>query len=127
MTGSQIREVLEQSLSLLHGMAQVSGLRASYDMQRPAQHRLVELRIQGQPVDDRKTYRVAVTSFIGEGGDDYNTFVKLRPLEKGPLLSDIVMDYFRQHDEILPPQMNRLVPLNESDRTIRMTPTSPEE
>ncbi len=122
MTGAQIREILEQSFSLLHGMAQVSGLRAVYDLRRPLGHRLVELRIGGEPADDRKVYRVATTSFIGEGGDDYKTFLNLRPGEKGPLLSDVVIDYIRAHREVAPPPMNRLVPLNESDRTIRMKP-----
>src|SRR5260370_707674 len=51
MTGAQIREILEQSFSLLHGMAQVSGLRAVYDLRRPLGHRLVGLRIGGEPAD----------------------------------------------------------------------------
>ena len=120
LTGAQIREVLEQSLSLLHGMAQVSGLRAVYDMRRPIGHRLVDLQIGGRPVDDRKTYRAAISSFIGEGGDDYKTFLNLHPMEKGPLLSDIVMDYFRTNHSVGPPPMGRLIPVNKSDRTVRM-------
>jgi len=125
MTGAQIREVLEHSLSLIHGMAQVSGLRAIYDMRQPVGHRLVELRIGGQLVDDRKLYRVGITNFIAEGGDEYYTLMKSQPIEKGPLLSEIVMDYFRKHREVSPPQLGRLVPLNESDRTVPMVPKSP--
>jgi 2',3'-cyclic-nucleotide 2'-phosphodiesterase (5'-nucleotidase family) len=125
MTGAQIREVLEHSLSLIHGMAQVSGLRAIYDMRQPVGHRLVELRIGGQLVDDRKLYRVGITNFIAEGGDEYYTLMKSQPIEKGPLLSEIVMDYFRKHREVSPPQLGRLVPLNESDRTVPMIPKSP--
>jgi len=125
MTGAQIREVLEHSLSLIHGMAQVSGLRAIYEMRQPVGHRLVELRIGGQLVDDRKLYRVGITNFIAEGGDEYYTLMKSQPIEKGPLLSEIVMDYFRKHREVSPPQLGRLVPLNESDRTVPMVPKSP--
>jgi len=125
MTGAQIREVLEHSLSLIHGMAQVSGLRAIYDMRQPVGHRLVELRIGGQLVDDRKLYRVGITNFIAEGGDEYYTLMKSQPIEKGPLLSEIVMDYFRKHREVSPPPLGRLVPLNESDRTVPMVPKSP--
>ena len=125
MTGAQIREVLEHSLSLIHGMAQVSGLRAIYDMRQPVGHRVVELRIGGQLVDDRKLYRVGITNFIAEGGDEYYTLMKSQPIEKGPLLSEIVMDYFRKHREVSPPPLGRLVPLNESDRTVPMVPKSP--
>ena len=120
LTGAQIREILEHSFSLIHGMAQVSGLRAVYDMKRPVGSRLVELKIGGNQVDDQKLYRVAVTNFIAEGGDEYYTFMKLHPIDKGPLLSDIVMDYFRKHHEVSPPQMGRLVPINESDKTAPM-------
>jgi 2',3'-cyclic-nucleotide 2'-phosphodiesterase (5'-nucleotidase family) len=127
MTGAQIREVLEHSLSLIHGMAQVSGLRAVYDMRRPVGHRLVELKIGGQPADDRKVYRVAITSFIAEGGDEYYTLMKSQPAEKGPLLSDVVMDYVRRRREILPPQMGRLIPLNESDRRVLMDSKRPDK
>ena len=125
MTGAQIREVLEHSFSLIHGMAQVSGLRAVYDMRRPAGRRIVELQIGGQPVDDRRVYRAAVTSFIAEGGDEYYTLMKSQPIEKGPLLSEIVMDYFRKHHEVSPPQAGRLVPLRESDRRVPMAPKPP--
>jgi 2',3'-cyclic-nucleotide 2'-phosphodiesterase (5'-nucleotidase family) len=121
MTGAQIREVLEHSLTLVHGMAQVSGLLAVYDMRRPEGRRLVDLRIAGRPADDRKTYRVAITNFIAEGGDEYYTLMNSKPLEKGPLLSDVVMDYVRKRRELTPPSTGRLVPVNEADRKVRMS------
>jgi 2',3'-cyclic-nucleotide 2'-phosphodiesterase (5'-nucleotidase family) len=121
-SGAQIREILEHSFSLVHGMAQVSGLRAVYDMRRPVGQRLVELKIAGQPVVDSKTYRVAITSFIAEGGDEYYTLMKSQPIAKAGLLSDILMDYIRKQREIAPPQMGRLMPLNEKDRRVPMAP-----
>lgn len=121
MTGAQIREVLEHSLTLVQGMAQVSGLRAVYDMRRSKGGRLVEMQIGGRPAEDRKTYHVAITSFIAEGGDECYTLMKSRPLEKGPLLSDVLMDYVRKRRVITPPQTGRLVPLNEGDRNVRMS------
>jgi 2',3'-cyclic-nucleotide 2'-phosphodiesterase (5'-nucleotidase family) len=125
ITGAQIREVLEHSFSLIHGMAQVAGLRAVYDMRRPVGNRLIDLQIGGKPVEDSKTYRVAITSFMAEGGDEYYTFMKLQPIEKGPLLSDVVMDYIRKHREVSLPQTGRLVPVNEKDRTVPMAPRRP--
>lgn len=111
MTGEQIREVLEHSFSLIHGMAQVSGMTATYDMNRPVGSRLVELRINGELARDDRIYHVATTSFIGEGGDEYYTFMKLEPTSKGPLLSEVLMDHIRKHHEVTQPQMNRLVAL----------------
>lgn len=111
MTGAEIREVLEQSFSLERGMAQVSGLRATYDMKRPIGNRLVELRIGDKPVDDKKTYRVATNSFLTQGGDLYQTFLRVKQQDTGKLLSDVVMDYFRERRDVEPPRLGRLVPV----------------
>lgn len=109
MTGTEIREVLEQSLSLERGMAQVSGLRAVYDMKRPVGNRLVELQINGKPVEDGRVYRVATNSFLGQGGDLYQTFLRLKVISEEKLLSEIVIDYLRKHKVIEPPKMGRLI------------------
>jgi len=110
MTGAQIREVLEQGFTLERGMIQVSGLRAVYDRKRPAGRRLLELEIGGRPVDDAKTYRVATNSFLAEGGDLYQTFLRAKPIQRGGLLSEVVMEYLRKQKEIEPPRLGRLVP-----------------
>jgi 2',3'-cyclic-nucleotide 2'-phosphodiesterase (5'-nucleotidase family) len=52
LTGAQIRKIVEQGLTLLRGMIQVSGLVARYDLARPMGQRLIDLTIGGQPVED---------------------------------------------------------------------------
>ncbi|HEX9637901.1 MAG TPA: bifunctional UDP-sugar hydrolase/5'-nucleotidase [Acidobacteriota bacterium] len=111
MTGAQIREVLEQGLTLERGLPQVSGLRAVYDLSRPPRQRLLELRIGGAPVEDARSYRVATNSFLGQGGDLYQTFLESEKLEDGGvLLSELVMDYLREQKRIEPPESGRWVP-----------------
>lgn len=110
MTGAQIKEVMEQGFSLERGMIQVSGLKAIYDMSRPVGSRLVSLEINGVPVDDRKTYKIATNSFVAQGGDLYQTFLGTKQGEEGPLLSDIVMDYLKRKGTVGPPAMGRLLP-----------------
>ncbi len=114
MTGAQIREVLEQGLSLERGLIQVSGLRATYDMSRPAGKRLVEFRIGDSLVDDKRLYRVATNSFVAQGGDLYQTFLSTKQVDSGKSLSDVVMDYFRKHGEVEAPKLGRLVPVTSS-------------
>jgi len=109
MTGGEIREVTEQGLSLERGLIQVSGLRATYDLKRPTNQRLIELTIGGSPVDDRKTYRVVTGSFLAQGGDLYQTFLRVKQTDTGKSLSDVVMEYFRKHGEIQSPGKGRLV------------------
>jgi 2',3'-cyclic-nucleotide 2'-phosphodiesterase (5'-nucleotidase family) len=110
LTGAQVREVLEQGFTLERGMVQVSGLRATYDLSRPRGRRLLGLEIGGRPAEGQRTYRVATNSFLAQGGDLYETFLGTKPTEGGKLLSEVVMDYFREKGEVGAPRMGRLVP-----------------
>ena len=109
MTGAEIREILEQGLSLERGLIQVSGLRATFDLKRQIGKRLIELRIGDQPVDDRKTYKVATSSFLAEVGDLYQTFLRIKQMDSKKALSEVVMEYFQKHREVDAPKMGRLV------------------
>lgn len=51
--------------------AQVSGIRYTFDPSLPSGSRVTEVTIGGQPLDPKKTYRLAVPSFIAGGGDNY--------------------------------------------------------
>jgi 5'-nucleotidase/UDP-sugar diphosphatase len=111
MTGAQIREVIEQGLSLERGLIQASGLRATYDITKQNGQRLVELKIGGAPVNDTRVYRVATNSFIAQGGDLYQTFLQTKQTDTGTALSDMVIEYFRKHGLIARPIPGRLVPV----------------
>lgn len=110
MTGAQIREVLEQGFTLERGMIQVSGLVAVYDLKRPDGKRLMELKIGDQPVNEKALYRVATNSFLVQGGDLYQTFLKAKQVYSGPLISESVMEYLRERREVDWPKMGRLLP-----------------
>ncbi len=90
-------------------MAQVSGLRATYDINRPIGARLVTLEVGGQPVEDGKIYRVATNSFLGEGGDGYLSFKQGREVARDKLLSELLCDHVSAVKTIEPPAMGRLV------------------
>lgn len=113
MTGAQIREVLEQGLSLERGLIQVSGLRAVYDFERPVGQRLLEATVGGVPLEARRAYRVATNSFLAQGGDLYSTFLDAKTIaDTSELLSDVVMDHFRTKKQVGAPRMGRLVPVS---------------
>ena len=114
MTGAQIREVLEQGLSLERGMVQVSGLTATYDLKRRPGERLLDVRIGGHQMEPQRAYRVATNSFLGQGGDLYQTFLRVRQTDTGHPLSEIVIAEFQKRGEITSPRMARLVPAPES-------------
>jgi 2',3'-cyclic-nucleotide 2'-phosphodiesterase/3'-nucleotidase len=123
MTGAQIREVIEQGLSLERGLIQASGLRATYDITKQNGQRLVELRIGGAPVNDTRVYRVATNSFIAQGGDLYQTFLQTKQTDTGTALSDLVIEYSRKHassparsPELVPVTIQRAAGVSGSER-----------
>lgn len=110
MDGAALRGVLEQGFSLQAGMIQGSGLRATYDLQRPIGARLISLEIAGRPVEDAKIYRVATNSFLAEGADGFSEFKRGKVIARDQLLSDVLSDYIRTAQTIAPPTPGRLVP-----------------
>jgi len=112
LTGAQIRAVLEQGFTLKRGMIQVSGLVARYDLGRPDGHRLIELSIGGQPARHDRTYRVAVNSFLAEGGDLYSTFQTAKQVDHiTSTVAEVAEAYFRASGgPVPPPVLSRLVP-----------------
>lgn len=110
LSGAQVREVLEQGFTLERGMIQVSGLVAEYDLARPRGQRLVNVKVGGEPLDARRTYIVATNSFVGQGGDLYETFLQARRVaESGEDLATAVIDYLRERGEPPWPKPGRLV------------------
>jgi 2',3'-cyclic-nucleotide 2'-phosphodiesterase (5'-nucleotidase family) len=111
MTGDQIRRALEQSLTLERGLLQVSGLEIVYDLSKPERQRLVSMRRQGRPIQPTDELEVAVSGFLAEGGDLYDSFpeaTKLRTLGK---VSDVVIDFFKGSDVVKVPPRGRQSPV----------------
>jgi 5'-nucleotidase len=89
VTGATLRAALEHGVSRSREdkqpgrFPQVSGLRFNFDASRPAGSRVTEVTVNGQPLDDRKTYTLATTTFLAvEGGDDYQMLRNQRFLIK---------------------------------------------
>lgn len=77
ITGAELRSMLE------HGVArsaedsepgrfpQVSGIRFTFDASRAAGSRVMDVTVNGLPLDDKKKYTLATTNFLADGGDGY--------------------------------------------------------
>jgi 5'-nucleotidase len=81
VTGATIRAALEHGVSRSAEdtepgrFPQVSGLRFTFDARRPAGSRLVEVTVGGQPLDDKKKYSLATSTFLAlDAGDEYTMF-----------------------------------------------------
>jgi len=95
VTGATLRAALEHGVSRSAedsqpgGFPQVSGVRFSFDASRPAGARLVDVKVNGLPLDDAKKYTLTTTTFIAlDGGDGYSMFkgsTVIIPPERAPV------------------------------------------
>ncbi|MBB3223663.1 bifunctional metallophosphatase/5'-nucleotidase [Pseudoduganella umbonata] len=79
MTGAQIRTLLEQQWVAdkvhVRGLLQVSqGFTYRYDAARPEGARVLDVTLNGVPLDDSATYRVATNNFLAGGNDAFPMF-----------------------------------------------------
>jgi 5'-nucleotidase len=83
LTGAQLLQLLEQQWQRPQdsgrSMLQVSrGLYYRWDNARPNGQRVVpgSVRIDGQPLDDARTYKIVANNFLAEGGDGFPLFLQ---------------------------------------------------
>lgn len=100
VTGATLRAALEHGVSRSAedaepgGFPQVSGIQFSFDASRPSGSRLVDVKVNGLPLDNVKKYTLTTTTFIGlDGGDGYSVFkgsTVILPPEQAPIDVDAV-------------------------------------
>lgn len=79
VSGATLRATLEHGVSRSAedsepgGFPQVSGIQFSFDASRPAGSRIVDVRVNGQPLSESRKYSLATTTFLAlDGGDGYS-------------------------------------------------------
>ena len=101
--GSELRRGLENGLSVLPRAAgrfpQVSGMRIKFDPDRDPGSRITAMEVAGAPLDEGRSYRVAVVDFLARGGDDYTVFadaLHVTPDNDAPMLVNEVVGYLKR-------------------------------
>ncbi len=87
LTGSQLKEVLEQQFNnsdWVRVLSPSSGFRFGYDLSKPIGQRVIFATLNGAPIDDAKAYRVTVSDFLSNGGDLFAGFVTGTDATVGP-------------------------------------------
>jgi len=87
LTGQQLRQALERSVRIYparnQGFLQVSGVTVVFNPSRPEGSRVADLRVNGTPVEDGRTYTVAMPSLLAGGAQGYH-----RIWEKAPRVQE---------------------------------------
>ena len=104
LTGAEVRSMLEDGLARGR-VALQSGVRFRCDLSRPERQRLVSITMaDGTPLDEARTYSVAVNNFMAAGGDDYDTLLRAHDkTETETLVRDALERYIveRSRDGVL--------------------------
>ncbi len=109
MTGRQIREAVEQSLTLERGLLQVAGLTLAYDLSKPEYSRIVTLARNGEEIEDDDVFTVAAPGFLAEGGDLYTVFADAPVIGNVGKVSDVIAAYVSGQGTVAVPQRGRQI------------------
>ncbi|MFK8050694.1 MAG: bifunctional UDP-sugar hydrolase/5'-nucleotidase [Halioglobus sp.] len=110
LTGKQLRELLEQSLTLERGMLQVSGLRVAYDLRRPEGHRVVSVHVGVVPMESNTEYDIATIDVVAQGGDLYGTARQATNVVRSDReFTDVLEEYFTDRSLVKIPRRGRLL------------------
>jgi 5'-nucleotidase len=90
LTGAQLQQLLEQQWlnQARPRILQVSsGFGYTWDNTRPVGQRVVpgSVMLEGKPIDPGASYRVAVNSFLADGGDNFGVFKQARDPRTGAM------------------------------------------
>ena len=115
INGATIRQMLEHSVEFypasFGGFLDVSGITFSYDPSKPANHRVKDIFVDGKPLDDGKTYTIALADFQTAGGDDYTMLANLKIVGELGTFEEIFAEYLNEvgMDGITVGRIKRLV------------------
>jgi len=114
-TGRQIKALLEQQFASgtntvtdPNMLMPSAGFRYSYDLRRPAGQRILEATLDGAPIEDGKTYRVAMNSFLASGGDNFTIFREGTDQIGGLQDIDALEAYLASVGQLVPPVADRI-------------------
>ncbi|NBB82844.1 MAG: bifunctional metallophosphatase/5'-nucleotidase [Alphaproteobacteria bacterium] len=116
VSGADIVAALENGFSAIEDVSgrfpHVSGMSVVYDPSAEPGSRVVEVTVDGAPIDPDATYVLATNDFMGRGGDGYEMFADApRVIDElaGQLMAGQVMDYVADQGTVAPTVEGRLV------------------
>ncbi len=117
MTGTQIKDLLEQQFSGSNGpeepkfkVLQVAGITYTWNPAAPAGSKVVagSIKIAGQPLDDATSYRIVTNNFLSDGSDGFPAFKTATNKYFGGLDIDAFSKYLTAHDPYTPVTTDRI-------------------
>jgi 5'-nucleotidase len=112
LTGAQIVEMLEQQWTqdTPRLLAVSTGFSYAWDPKAPAGKRIVpgSVKIDGEPLDFGRTYRVTVNSYIAAGGDRFDVFTRGKDRVTGGSSRQALAEYLQTRSPVAPQDERRI-------------------
>ena len=109
LTGNQIKELIEYSLTLPYGIGQVSGLKIKYDSTQDEMKRVIDIKVNGNDLIDNEKYTISVSGYLAKGGDGYRVFPEGRFVNDDKPFQDALYEEFKKAKIIEIPTSDRLI------------------
>jgi 2',3'-cyclic-nucleotide 2'-phosphodiesterase (5'-nucleotidase family) len=101
ITGEDILAAMEHGLSA-YPEAQgffphIAGMEVKFDASKEAGNRVTEIMINGELLDESKTYTMATNDFLAAGGDNYTMFGDLKTITEYGGLDEILIEWMSEN------------------------------
>ena len=100
ISGKQLKEVLEYSVAnvpnTFGGFLQTTGLSYIIDTQAPTGQKIVNLKINGNPIKNNKIYTAATLDFLIIGGDGYTMLKSSKIISSSDALDQVLTRYLKK-------------------------------
>lgn len=114
--GKVIKKALEHGTSKYPrpygAFPHVSKMTYSIDLNRPIGNRVVDIKINGKPIEMEREYIIAVNDFIAVGGDHYHMLENTETIHEYTALDDGLIEYIQLLQTIAPVIENRIKIIN---------------
>ncbi len=116
-TGAQIEALLEQQFVVLPPNGRIllpsDSLHYSFSASAPVGSKIdpAQILLNGAAINLGASYRVAMNSFLADGGDGFSVFTQCTNPLGGEVDLDAAVRYFQTHSPVSPPPLNRVTRL----------------
>lgn len=112
--GSDLRAYLSRLVAGNAPRAHISGVQLRYDPARPADDRLVDVRVDGKAIDAKRIYTITLNDFMVTGGDGLGLAgVALETTPTGIVDLDALIAYVKARPQgVAPPAVDRILPVS---------------
>lgn len=118
--GSDILDALEHGTSsypeLSGAFPQVAGMTYKLDLTKEVGDRVFDVKVNGEPLNRNKTYKVATNDFMAAGGDGYTSLKGGKLIVELPGLDEIVAEGIRDMKIVEGKLDRRMTVITEEDR-----------